>query len=117
MHAATAQISLYKSSLLVHSMDVDEGSGQILQVPRPLDKCVIKNLISQPKYMLWVLKEPLQKVGSFEHPNHMLTLLDKKIYTILHSKSIQTIRFRETCIMLLCIMSIFRYGLFPDRSK
>ena len=29
--------------------------------------------------MLWVLKEPSQWDGSFEHPKHMFKLLDKKI--------------------------------------
>ena len=38
----------------------------------------INFLISQPKHMLWD--------GSFEHPKYMLKLMDKKIFTILHSK-------------------------------
>ena len=28
--------------------------------------------------MLWVLKESSQRDGSFEHPKHMLKLMDKK---------------------------------------
>ena len=32
-------------------------------------------------------KEPSQWDGSFEHPKHMLKLMDKKIFTILHSKN------------------------------
>ena len=39
-------------------------------------------LISQPKHMLWVLK---RTISSFEHPKHILQLMDKKIFTILGS--------------------------------
>ena len=35
--------------------------------------------------MLWVLKEPPQCDGSFEHPKQMLKLIDKKIFTNLQS--------------------------------
>ena len=31
-------------------------------------------------------KEPSQRDGSFEHPNHMLKLMGKKIFRILRSK-------------------------------
>ena len=42
----------------------------------PLDKSAYqkKNLISQPKHMLWELKRTV----SFEHPKHMLKRMDKK---------------------------------------
>ena len=55
---------------------------------RPADNCVTENhfLISQPKHMLWVLKEPSQWDGSFEHPKHMIKLMDKKIIAILSWK-------------------------------
>ena len=33
--------------------------------------------------MLWVLKKPCRRDGSFEHPKHMLKLMDKKIITTL----------------------------------
>ena len=39
-----------------------------------------KFLISQPKHVLWVLKIMVSK--------HMLKLMGKKIFTILHSKSV-----------------------------
>ena len=42
----------------------------------PLVKSVyqkINFLISQPKYMLWMLKRTI----SFEHPKHMVKLMDK----------------------------------------
>ena len=29
--------------------------------------------------MLWVLKRPSQRDGSFEHPKHMLKIMGKKI--------------------------------------
>ena len=38
--------------------------------------------------MLWVSKEPSQWDGSFEHPKHMLKLIGKKIFTILHSNTL-----------------------------
>ena len=31
--------------------------------------------------MLWVLKGPSQRDGSFEHPKHMLKLIGKKNYS------------------------------------
>ena len=34
----------------------------------------ISFIISQPKYMLWVLKKPSHWDGSFEHPKQMLKL-------------------------------------------
>ena len=37
-------------------------------------------LISQPKYMLWVLKRTVP-MSSFEHPKHMLKLIGKKIFS------------------------------------
>ena len=45
-----------------------------------------KILISQPKHMLWVLKEPSQRDSSFEYPKHMLQLMGKKIFKILRLK-------------------------------
>ena len=41
------------------------------------------SLISQPKHILWILKERSQLDGSFEHTKHMLKIVDKKIFTIL----------------------------------
>ena len=38
--------------------------------------------------MLWILKEPSQWNGSFEHPDHMLKLMSKKILTFLRSKNL-----------------------------
>ena len=40
-------------------------------------------LTSEPKHMLWVLKQSSQWDGSFEHQKHMLKLMGKKIFTIL----------------------------------
>ena len=51
---------------------------------RPTDKIAkvkMSLIISQPKHMLWVLKRQL-----FEHPKHMLKLLDKSKTTSLRSK-------------------------------
>ena len=42
-------------------------------------------LISQPKHMLWVRKEPFEWDGSFGHPQHMFRLMGKEIHTILGS--------------------------------
>ena len=38
--------------------------------------------ISPSKHMLWLLKEPSQRDGSFKYQKQMLQLMDKK-YTIL----------------------------------
>ena len=43
-------------------------------------------LISQPKYMMWVLKRTASKDGSFEHPKRILKLMRKNTCTILSSK-------------------------------
>ena len=42
----------------------------------------ISFLISNTKHMLWVLKRTDETDSSFEHPEHMLKLMDKKIFTI-----------------------------------
>ena len=41
-------------------------------------------LISQPKHMLWVLKRIVSMRQFFEHQKHMLTIMGKKIFTLLH---------------------------------
>ena len=41
-------------------------------------------LISQPKHMLWVLKRLSQWDSSSGHQKHMLNIMGKKIFTILH---------------------------------
>ena len=38
--------------------------------------------------MLWVLKEPSQWDGSFEHPKHMFKLMGKEINVILGASTI-----------------------------
>ena len=43
-------------------------------------------LNTQPKHMLWILKRAVSVRRFFEHPKHMLKLMDKKISTILRSK-------------------------------
>ena len=65
-------------------------------------------LISQPKHILWVLKEPSQWDSSFEHPNHMLKIMGKKIFIILPSKF----------LLSFCIASnhpLFLTRLSPDQ--
>ena len=36
--------------------------------------------------MLWVLKEPSQWDGSFEHPKHLLKMMGKNIFTVYAEK-------------------------------
>ena len=44
--------------------------------------------ISQPKHMLWVLIRTVSMRSSFEHPEQMLKLLDKKKSIILSLKKL-----------------------------
>ena len=53
------------------------------QASRP--ECVIKNSFSYQNICCGYSKEPSQWDGSFEHQKHMLQLMDKKIFTFLHS--------------------------------
>ena len=46
---------------------------------------IIKKLLSYFRTETCYSKEPSPLDGSFEHPNHMLGLMDKKIITILGS--------------------------------
>ena len=58
----------------------------VFELCRPLVKSEYQKnnfLISQPKYMLWILKRTVSMRGSFEHPEHMLKIMGKKIFTIL----------------------------------
>ena len=61
----------------------------VLHVCRHLVKSAqqeINFLISQPKHMLWVLKRTIWLKGYFGHPQHMLIMTDKKIFTIVSRK-------------------------------
>ena len=44
--------------------------------------------------MMWVLKEPSQRCGSFEHPKHLFKPMGKKIFIIVRSKIV----FILTCV-------------------
>ena len=50
--------------------------------------CTPKNnlFFSWPKHILWILKRTVSD-GSFEHPKYMLSMMGKKIFTILLSKN------------------------------
>ena len=61
----------------------------VLHVCRHLVKSAqqeIYFLISQPKHMLWVLKRTVWLKGYVGHPQHMLIMTDKKIFTIVSRK-------------------------------
>ena len=81
-----AAIHLYsRHTLMNNSFHLYSTSYELFR--RPLVKSVYQKImffIFQPKHILWVLK---RTVGSFEHPIHMLKLMDKKIFTIFHSKN------------------------------
>ena len=40
-------------------------------------------LIFQPKHVLWVFKRTVSMRRLFQHPKHMLEMMDSKIFTIL----------------------------------
>ena len=47
--------------------------------------------------MLWVLKRTISMRRFFEDPKHMLKLMGKKIFTILHSDRCQLLGNMEHC--------------------
>ena len=53
-------------------------------------------------------KEPSQEDSSFEHPKHMLKLMDKKIFTILPSKNLL-----QVCVFV----NVSFYGFLVEKKE
>ena len=107
---------IYQSKCLFYHGQMKFGVLLISMKPRPLDRSAnlrISLLISQPKHMLCVLKEPSQWDGSFEHPKHMIKLMGKKKITILHSKSFRIWTY-ETLIIRI---KFTRWRWFRERLQ